>query len=76
MAFTLHDYHSVWRFDWNLEGTLLSIHHPNDFPLQAIAPNFGGDVMHELVFWVVDVLIDETWNFWERRILTLVEDTK
>jgi hypothetical protein len=62
MAHALDNDESLWTLEMHLEGTFLSLHRPNDLHLEAKTPHLGGDIMHELGFLVVVMLLVETWH--------------
>jgi hypothetical protein len=62
MAHTPDDDGGLWRLERHLGGPFLAIHHPNDLPLEAKTAHFGGDVMHELGFLVMVMLLVDTWH--------------
>jgi hypothetical protein len=62
MAHTRDDDDRLWILERHLGGPFLSLHHLNNLPLEARAPHLGGDVMHELGFLVVVMLLVDTWH--------------
>jgi hypothetical protein len=73
MADTPNDDGSLWRLEKHLGGPFLALHHTNDLPLESRVPHLGGDLMHELGFLVVVMLLVDTWHLWmERSTLKII----
>ena len=77
MAHTSDDDDSLWRLERHLIGPILSLHHPNNLPLEARALHLRDwrFVGARVLVVVVVLLMIDTWHFLKRRSLSLMEKT-